>query len=117
MLCIETETENPKWTRTSYEEAKKASREIEDLLKAGDLTQEEETKLRALYSQLSGVLLRPWFPADWGRRATMLLIFLVGSCGLTDGHHLFLLLYTLLPLFSPRSVGELAVLYGRLVKK
>ncbi|OPY76777.1 MAG: hypothetical protein A4E65_03094 [Syntrophorhabdus sp. PtaU1.Bin153] len=103
--------------KDTYEEARKASREIEDLLKAGNLTPEEETKLRTAYSQLAGVLMSPWFPADWGRRAIMLLLFILGSYGLTDGHHLFLILYALCLLFSPRTVGELAMLYGRLVRK
>ena len=103
--------------KDTYEEARKASQEIEDLLKAGNLIPEEETKLRAVYSQLSGVLMKPWFPTDWGRRAIMFLFFLVGSYGLTNGHHLFLIFYSPCLLFSPRTVGELAMLYGRLVKK
>ena len=104
-------------TRGTYKEAKKMSLEIEAELKSGNLAAEETQRLEELHAQLAGVLLHPWFPDGRGRRAIMALILLKGIYGFASGESQLLLFWPILPLFSPRIVGEAAYAYGRLLKK
>lgn len=103
--------------RDKYEEAKKASQEIDRLLKDGNLTADERQKFEGIHAQLSGVLLSPWLPFDWGRRAIMIFLFFIGLYGIIQGHSLLVLIWLLLPLFSPRIVGEVAYALGKILRK
>ncbi|MFZ6022016.1 MAG: hypothetical protein ACOYT9_00920 [Patescibacteria group bacterium] len=103
--------------REKYEEAKKASQEIDRLLKEGNLTPEERQKFEKIRAQLAGVLLSPWLPVDWGRRSIMFFIFLIGLYGMIQGHTFLASLWLLLPIFSPRIVGEVAYALGKIFRK
>lgn len=103
--------------KEKYEEAKKASQEIARLLSEGNLTTEERLKFERLHTQLAGVLASPWLPVDWGRRAIMIFIFLIGLYGIIQGHPLLSVIWLMLLIFSPRVVGEVAVALGKTVRK
>ena len=71
-------------------------------------------QLDVLNASIAGVLSHPWFPTTWGRRALMAAIFLVGlEQAVVAGNQYALLLWLLLPLFSPRVMGNAAFLLGR----
>lgn len=100
-------------TCEEFEEARKQYAEIGKLLKEGNLTAEERQKLETLKAQIAGVLLHPWLPFGWGRRSIMIVLFLVGAIGLSEGNGYFLFAWVLLLFFSPRFVGEIAYALGR----
>jgi hypothetical protein len=62
---------------------------------------------------IAGYLLRRWIPRGFVRKGIMLCICIGGLYGLFTDHPYAMLLWLLLPLFSPRAVGELAFLIGR----
>ena len=63
---------------------------------------------------IAGYLLRGWLPFGFVRKAIMLCIFIGGLYGLFTDHPHAVFLWLLLPLFSPRAMGELAYLLGRI---
>ncbi|MDI1271277.1 MAG: hypothetical protein PSV40_19490 [Polaromonas sp.] len=65
-------------TPEQHQEAKKALAEIEAELNAGDLTPEQRAILETHRTKLSGVLLNPWLPFSWWRRAVMVVLLLLG---------------------------------------
>ncbi|TAN35455.1 MAG: hypothetical protein EPN23_11135 [Verrucomicrobia bacterium] len=101
--------------RDKYKEAKKTSQEIEQLLQSDNLTADDRQKLKEIHAQLSGVLLSPWLPFDWRRRAIMFFLLLLGLYGITNGQSYFALSWLFLALFSPRIVGEGASILGKIL--
>ena len=99
--------------KETYDSAKRAFEEVKEQLKRDDLTSEERAELVMHADRLSGLLLSIWFPMGIGRKLIMLVIFLVGIYGLLIGNHYFLFSWVILPMFSPRLVGEIAFLMGR----
>jgi len=100
--------------RESYSDAKRTFKEISELLKEGNLTEEEKQRLETLHAQLAGALLHPWLPLDWGRRSIMIALFLFGLYGLIEGQNHFLWAWLVLLIFSPRFVGELSNFFGKI---
>lgn len=100
--------------KEKYEEAKIYQKEIYRFLKEGNISPEERQKFEEIHAQLAGFLMSPWLPVDWGRRAIMICIFIIGLYGILQGYTLIALLWLLLPLFSPRIQGEVLQLIGRL---
>ena len=103
--------------RKTYEEAKKNSELIAKLLSEGNLSEEEKQKFEILQAQLAGVLLNPWLPFGWGRRSIMIILFLIGIFGLIEGNNFLMLSWLLLPIFSPRFIGEASCLLGKIFSK
>jgi hypothetical protein len=103
--------------REEYKETKKKFEAIDRSLKGNNLSPEERRNLERLHSQLAGILLQPLIPADWGRRIVMVLIFLIGLYGITQGSSQLVLIWILLPLFSPRMVGKIAYAIGKILAK
>jgi hypothetical protein len=99
--------------KEKYQEAKIYQQEIHHLLKEGNLSPEEKQKLEEINAQLSGLLMSPWLPIDWGRKGIMIFIFVIGIIGIIQEHTLAALLWMLLPLFSPRIQGEVLRRIGR----
>jgi hypothetical protein len=102
--------------REEYIEAKMVLEKISHLLKDGNLTEEEKQKFELSKAQLSGQLLSIWWPFDWGRRSTMIVLFLVGLYGLIEGSNQFLLAWLFMLIFSPRVVGEFSFFVGRILR-
>lgn len=65
-------------------------------------------------SEIAGHLMRPWLPQGFVRRSVMLAILLLALLGLFGGAPALALFILILPFFSPRVVGELAMWIGRL---
>ena len=101
--------------RETYEEAKKTLAEIQHILATEALTEKERRELQVHAARLAGVILRPWLPADWGRRLIMMGIVVLGAQqAFWVGNYEPLVWWLLLPLFSPRIVGFGAYFLGRL---
>jgi hypothetical protein len=99
--------------RQDYAEAKRAFDQIRRELDTQPLTAEQRKELELHAARLAGVLLHPWFPVFWTRRLIAAAIFLFGFQQAWIGNYQPMLSWLLLPLFSPRIVGEAAVLWGR----
>jgi len=101
-------------SRQEYEEAKKLLEEIHQESTTQPLTPEQRKELELHAARLAGFLLRPWFPISWSRRLIMAAIFLFGLQQAWIGNYEPMVWWLLLPLFSPRIMGEAAFLWGRL---
>ena len=99
--------------RQSYTEAKRLFDQVRHELDTQPLTPEQRKELEAHAARLAAVLLHPWFPVLWTRRLIAAAIFLFGLQQAWIGNYQPMLLWLLLPLFSPRIVGEAAFLWGR----
>jgi GYF domain 2 len=99
--------------RETYAEARKLLQEIQNELQDPNLSGEQREELKLHAARLAGVLCHPWFPMSWGRRLIMAAIFLFGLVQAAIGNYQPMLWWLLLPVFSPRIVGEAAHLMGR----
>lgn len=72
-----------------------------------NLTKDEREDLEAKSTEIAEILKNSWFPQDWVRRIIMLVIFNVGLLGLLQGNYYLLLLWLLLPIFSPRVLTNI----------
>lgn len=67
--------------------------------------------------KIAGYLMSSWLPQDMIRKAIMIIIALIAVIGgFIYGQKLFYLLLLILPMFSPRIVGEGAAFFGRISK-
>ena len=98
----------------TYAEAKKILEQVRNELADPDLSQERREELELHETRLAGFLLHPSLPMSWGRRLIMAAIFLFGAVQAATGNYDALVVWLLLPFFSPRCVGEAAFLLGRL---
>ncbi|MDD5007222.1 MAG: hypothetical protein PHC68_02330 [Syntrophorhabdaceae bacterium] len=88
---------------------------VEEKLKDENLTSEERQGYERLAAKYAGILFSTWFPVDWGRRLIMVFIFLiVGLYGILWGHTAALWLWLSILIFSPRVVGEVLAVLGRI---
>ena len=85
---------------------KKEPEEINELVDA-----QEQIKLAN--ARLAGYMLRNWLPDCPIRKAIMLGLFVLGVYGIAIDNSNLILWWLLIPLFSPRAVGEVAVFAGR----
>ena len=89
-----------------YEAAKARLEEITIRLKYEKISPEERERLERDGKELAIVVMSPWVPFDWRYRIVMIVIAAIGFWGLIQGQYLFMLVWLLLPLFSPRIVGK-----------
>ena len=97
-----------------YAELKQSLEKIHQRLDTEPLTKAQRDQLQDHAYALAGKLLNPWFPLDWTRRLLMLGIFALGIEESVRGNYQPLLWWLLLPMFSPRLMGELAYFAGKL---
>lgn len=100
-------------TRIQYEEAKRVQAEIHAELARDDLTDEQRAALQRDAYALAGTLMSMWIPFGLWRRAVMVALALVGIGGIATGLFWATLAWLLIPMFSPRAVGEITYLAGR----
>jgi hypothetical protein len=105
-----------KMTHQQYEDAKETLREISHILKTERLTAKERDELEIHAASLSGAIMSPWLPMSLSSTLLMLAIVLLGVEQVVVARNYEpLLLWLLLPFFSPRIVGEVVHLGGRVV--
>ena len=97
-----------------YAEVKQTLTQIHRRLETEPLTDEQRDQLQNHAAALAGNLLRPWLPVDWARRLLILGIVALGIEESVRGNYEPLLWWLLLPMFSPRLMGELAYYAGKL---
>lgn len=100
-------------TRIQYEEAKRVQAEIHAELSRADLTDEQRATLQHHAYALAGTLMSIWLPFGLWRRAVMVILVLVGIGGVVMGLYWAMLAWLLIPIFSPRAVGEITYMAGR----
>ena len=83
-----------------------------------ELADELEQVSTGLKAQMAGYLLSPWLPHGAIRKIIMIIIALFALIGgVKFGQKLFFLLLILLPIFSPRIVGEVSLFIEKLSRK
>lgn len=95
--------------REEYERAKKRLEEVTRTLKYENISIPERERLEKEGRELAKLMMSPWIPFDWGYRMIMIFITAVGFWGLTQGMHFLMLLWLLLPIFSPRIIGKFLI--------
>jgi hypothetical protein len=92
--------------RERYEEAKTRLEKVTGMLRHGNISPEERDTLEREGKELARVVISPWLPFDWKYRIVMIAFAAIGFLGSFQGQYLFMLVWLLLPLFSPRIVGD-----------
>jgi hypothetical protein len=92
--------------RKQYEEAVVRLEEVTGILKHGKISPEERNRLEREGKELARVVMSPWLPFRWDYRIVMMIIAAIGFWGFSQGNYLFILLWLLLPIFSPRIMGK-----------
>ncbi len=87
---------------------------LNTLSKNPELLNELDKVNPGLKNQISGYVLSKWLPNGVGRKIIMLALLLLGIYGLFFGSHWFLISWAIIPIFSPRIVGEVATFFGRI---
>ncbi len=99
--------------KEQYEAAKVRLEEVTMKLKYENISPEERQRLEKEGKELAIAVMSPWFPFDWRYRIVMIAITAIGFWGFIQGQYLFMLVWLLLPLFSPWIVGKfLGVITG-----
>jgi hypothetical protein len=102
--------------RDYYKDAKQTLIQIHRILETEPLTKQQRGELEIHAAKLAGVVLRPWLPVSWTRRLIMAGIIVLGiQQSIWVGNYEPFAWWLLLPLFSPRIVGECAFQIGRVV--
>jgi hypothetical protein len=95
--------------RVQYEEAQRRLEEVTRILKNEKLSPDERERLEREGKELARAVMSPWLPFSWNYRVMMLVIAAIGFWGLAEGVYLLVLVWLLLPIFSPRIIGRLIV--------
>jgi len=87
---------------------------IKAIMDHPELAGELEKIHPGLKAQMSGYLLSPWLPHGVVRKIIMIIIAFIAILGyFVEGSGYFLFALLLLPMFSPRLVGEAARALGK----
>ncbi len=95
--------------KAQYEEAQKRLEEVTRILKTEKLSPGERERLEREGKELARAVMSPWLPFSWNYRIMMAVIAAIGFWGLAEGVYLLVLVWLLLPIFSPRIIGRLIV--------
>jgi hypothetical protein len=99
--------------REKYFEAQRLLKEINYELKTSSLTEQQRNELQLHAAKLAGALHSPWLPVAWSRRLIMIAIVLFGvQQAWWSGNYEPLVWWLLLPVFSPRIIGECSYFIG-----
>lgn len=100
--------------RERHEEAKMRLEKVTGMLRHENISPEERDSLEREGKELARVVVSPWLPFDWKYRIVIIAITAIGFWGLIQGKYFLILLWLLLPLFSPRILGEFLMLIAGL---
>jgi hypothetical protein len=89
---------------------------LKRLAKNSKLLDELDKVSPGLKGQVHGYALSKWLPDGFVRNGLMLLFTALGIFGLFYDFHRLLFFLILVPLFSPRAVGEVTAFVGRMTK-
>jgi hypothetical protein len=92
--------------KEQYEEAKMRLEKVTGMLRHENISPQERDSLEREGKELARVVISPWLPFDWKYRIVIIAIAAIGFWGLIQGQYVFMLVWLLLPLFSPRIIGE-----------
>ena len=92
--------------KEQYEEAKTRLQKVTGMLRHENISPQERDRLESEGKELARIVISPWLPFDWKYRIVIIAFTAIGFWGLIQGKYLFTLVWLLLPLFSPRIVGE-----------
>jgi hypothetical protein len=95
--------------KVQYDEAQKRLEEVTRRLKNEKLGPDERERLEREGKDLARVIMSPWIPFTWSYRMMMVAIAAIGVWGLAEDQYLLVLVWLLLPLFSPRIMGRCIV--------
>lgn len=99
--------------KEEYEAAKVRLEKVTMMLKYEKISPEERERLEREGKELATVVMSPWFPFDWRYRIVMIAMIAIGFWGLIQDQYFFMLVWLLLPLFSPWIIGKfLGVITG-----
>jgi hypothetical protein len=104
-------------TREEYEEAKRTLVDVQAALARPDLSDSDRQAMQIHAFKLAGLLMSPWIPFGAYRRFIMALLVLAGLVGFVNGQPWALVLWIVAAMFSPRIVGEVSYLRGRLSRQ
>lgn len=96
---------------------KKSIEVLQEAIDDGSLQGEARMEAERTVNMAAGRLLSVWLPTGWGRRVIMLILLLFGLYGLIIGKLLFLICWLIAVTFSPRIMGEVSFLLGRITRK
>jgi hypothetical protein len=85
---------------------------IKKITENRELVDRMERENPGVTAKMAGYLLSPWLPIGVGRKIVMVVIFLIALLG-SLLNPFCLLLLIILPLFSPRVIGEIVSFLGR----
>ena len=100
-------------TREQYAVSQRNLEEVQRVLRDSNLTPEARQQFQSIADALARRLASLWFPMDWGSRAIIFSIGLVGMYGVAREPHYLALAWLILPLFSPRLIDVFAHAAGR----
>jgi hypothetical protein len=100
--------------KEQYEEAKTRLEKVTGMLRHENMSPEERDHLEREGKELARVVMSPWLPFDWKYRIVIIAFAAIGFLGLIQGKYFFMLVWLLLPLFSPRIIGEFFMLIAGL---
>ena len=83
-----------------------------NILENEDLSQEQREKLELDVARIAGHLMSSWLPAGIMRKILMLAFILIGFLGFFSQFQWLICSFILAGMFSPRLVGETAIIVG-----
>jgi hypothetical protein len=90
---------------------------IKKIMDNPELADEMEKTHPGIKAQMAGYLLSKWFPVGIKQRIIAVIIVLIIILGVAVyKNDLFYLLLFILPIFSPRIVGEMVNMFGKFFK-
>ena len=92
--------------RKQYVEAEMRLEEVTRTLKHETINPEERERLEREGKELAKIAMSQWLPIRWDYRIVMMALAAIGFWGLSQGNDWLMLLWLLLPIFSPRIVGK-----------
>jgi hypothetical protein len=102
--------------RLQQAEAQRLLGEINHMLATEPLTGQQRRDLELHAAKLAGALLRPWFPVTGKGRLIMAGILGLGLQQAWIGNFQPIIWWSILPLFSPRIMGECALMFGKVAR-
>jgi len=92
--------------KEQFDQTKIRLQEVTRKLKREEMSPQERERLEREGRELMRVIMSPWLPMGWSYRMIMIVIATIGFWGFLEGKYLLMLLWMLLPLFSPQIVGK-----------